>query len=503
MAQPPGRTRRGGRSARQKNRRSVIAAPFITRSIPCYEILTTEALEIIEANAETILQETGIEFRGDPEILKLWENAGADIQGERVRIPKGLARSLCKTAPARFTQHARNTARNVEIGDNNTVFAPVYGSPFVHDLDRGRRYGTLEDFHNFTRLAYLSPHMHHSGGTLCEPVDVDISTRHLDMIYSHIKYSDKAFMGSVTSEDNAKDTLSMAGILFGTDFIADNTVLISLINANSPLVFDATMLAALKTYARAGQACIVSPFILAGAMSPVTPAAVLAQTLAEAMAGIALAQLVRPGAPVVFGAFVSSISMLSGAPTFGTPESSLLIMGAAQLARRLNIPFRSGGSFCASKLPDAQAAQESANSLISTLLAGVNFVLHAAGWMEGGLVSSYEKFVMDTDQLGMMHVLARGIATDRESQAMDAIREVGPGGHFLGCEHTRSHFRTAFYNSAMADNNAFEQWESEGGKDAMQRANALWKDQLAAYEAPPLDPAIDEALLDFIARRKT
>ncbi len=503
MAQTPRRTRRGGRSARQGRSRNIITAPYITRNIPCYDILGAESLEIIEANAETILHETGIEFRGDPEVLKIWKQAGADIQGERVRIPKGLAHNLCATAPASFTQHARNPARNVEIGGNSTVFAPVYGSPFVHDLDGGRRYGTLEDFHNFTRLAYLSPYLHHSGGTLCEPVDVDMATRHLDMIYSHIRYSDKAFMGSVTSEQNAKDTLAMAALVFGQEFITANTVLTSLINANSPLVFDATMLGALKTYARANQACIISPFILAGAMSPVTPAAVLAQALAEAMAGIALAQLIRPGAPVIFGAFVSSISMQSGAPTFGTPESSMLIMGAAQLARRLNVPFRSGGSFCAAKLPDAQAAQESANSLISTLLAGVNFVLHAAGWLEGGLVSSYEKFVMDTDQLGMMHVLARGIAVDAEAQAMDAIREVGPGGHFLGCAHTQAHFKTAFYNSAIADNNAFEQWQAEGSKDAMQRANALWKRQLAEYQPPPLDEATDEALKDFMARRKS
>ncbi len=503
MAQTPRRSRRGGRAARQQNRQNAAAAPFITRNIPCYEILNTEGLEIIEANAETILFETGIEFRGDTQVLDLWRQAGADVQGERVRVPKGLARRLCALAPSEFTQCARNRARNVRIGGKATVFAPVYGSPFVHDLDKGRRYGTIEDFHNFTKLAYLSPHLHHSGGTLCEPVDIDIATRHLDMVYSHIRYSDKAFMGSVTSGQNAQDSLAMARIVFGEEFTANNTVLLSLINANSPLVYDATMLGALKAYAGAGQACIISPFILAGAMSPVTPAAVLAQLLAEAMAGIALAQLIRPGAPVIFGAFVSSISMQSGAPTFGTPESSMLIMGAAQLARRLNVPFRSGGSFCAAKLPDAQAAAESANSLMSTLLSGVNFVLHAAGWMEGGLVSSFEKFVMDTDQLGMMHVLAKGIAMDEEAQAMDAIREVGPGGHFLGCAHTQSHFKTAFYNSAMADNNSFEQWQAEGSRDAMTRANALWKKQLAEYEAPPLDPIIDEALADFMARRRS
>lgn len=499
MTQRKRTNRRGGQA---KVVPAAPSAPYLVRNIPCYEILTTEGLEIIEANAESILQDIGIDFRGDPEVLELWKNAGADVQGERVRIPKGLARKLVSTAPSQFTQYARNRSRSVEIGGNNTVFAPVYGSPFVHDLDKGRRYGTIEDFRNFTKLAYMSPHLHHSGGTLCEPVDIDVKTRHLDMVYSHIKYSDKAFMGSVTTPENAADSVEMAGIVFGEDFVAKNPVMVNLINANSPLVFDATMLGALKVYARANQACIVSPFILAGAMSPVTPAAVLAQALAEAMAGMAVAQMINPGAPVIFGAFVSSISMQSGAPTFGTPESSKLIMGAAQLARRLNVPFRSGGSFCASKLPDAQAASESANSLMSTVLSGVNFVLHSAGWMEGGLVSSYEKFMIDADQLGMMHVLAKGIALDEEAQGMDALHEVGPGGHFLGCAHTQRHFREAFYRSPVADNNSFEQWQAEGSLDTMQRANKLWKDQLASYEAPDLDPAVDEALLDFIARKK-
>jgi trimethylamine--corrinoid protein Co-methyltransferase len=503
MSEAPAR-RRGGRDARRQAQDSAAAVqiPYITRRIPCTEVLTAEGLEIIEANAETILEEIGIEFRDDEESLAMWKDAGADVQDTRVHVPRGLARTILSTAPRQFTQYARNPARSVEIGGDHSVFAPVYGPPFVRDLDKGRRYGTIEDFRNFVKLAYRAPAIHHSGGTVCEPVDIAVNKRHLDMVYSHIRYSDKPFMGSVTHPERAADTVAMAKILFGDDFVEQNCCVLSLINANSPMVFDATMLGALKTYARHNQATVVSPFILAGAMSPVTVAGTLAQLFAEALAGMSVTQLVRPGAPVVFGTFASSISMQSGAPTFGTPEPALVLFGAAQLARRLGVPFRSGGSLCGSKIPDAQAAYESAQTLLPTLLGGVNFVLHAAGWLEGGLSSSYEKFVMDTDQLGMMQVLAQGIDLSDNGQAMDAIREVGPGAHYLGCDHTQRNFKTAFYRSNIADNNSVEQWESEGGLDAAQRANKIWKRWLAEYEAPPIDPGIDEALQDFVQKKK-
>jgi len=496
----------GGRAARQAARAgasSASAAPYITRQVPCYEILTQEGLETIEHNAETVLEETGIEFRDDAEALKLWKDAGADIDGERVRIPRGLARKLIQdNAPAEFTQHARNSERSVRIGGPNTVFVPAYGSPFVRDLDRGRRYATLEDFQNFVKLAYVTRSLHHSGGTICEPVDLPVNKRHLDMVYSHLKYSDKCFMGSVTHPERAQDTVELAKIVFGEEFVANNCVITSLINANSPMVFDETMLAAAKVYASNNQACIIAPFILAGAMSPVTVAATLTQILAEAMAGMAFTQLVRPGAPVIFGTFASSMSMQSGAPTFGTPEPSLVLYGAAHLARRLGVPFRSGGGLTASKIPDAQAATEATNTLLATGLAGVNFVLHAAGWLEGGLAMGYEKFMLDADQLGMIQTFLGGVDLSENGQAMDAIREVGPGHHFLGAAHTQANFETAFYRSSIADNNSFEQWDADGGLDAAQRANKLWKKKLAEYEAPPLDPAIDEALLDYINRKK-
>ena len=498
------RVRAGGASARRDLRQHVKPKqlPAILRKIPLTEVLNEEGLALIENNTETILEEIGIEFRDDPEAIGLLKGAGCDIKGARVRFPRGLARKLCATAPRTFVQHARNPERSVPIGGDYTVFAPVYGPPFVRLLGEPRRYATIEDFRNFSKLAYMAPAIHHNGGTLCEPVDLPVNKRHYDMLYSHIKYSDKPFMGSVTHPERALDSISMAKILFGDDFVDNNCVLLSLINANSPMVFDSTMLGALKNYAKANQATLITPFILAGAMSPVTVAGTLSQILAEVLAGVSLTQLCRSGAPVVFGTFASSISMQSGAPTFGTPEPTLVLFAAAQLARRLGIPFRSGGSLCASKIPDAQAAYESAQTLLPTVLAGTNFVLHGAGWLEGGLASGYEKFVMDIDQLAMMQIVAGGIDLSENGQAMAAIREVGPGAHFLGCAHTQANFETAFYRSTIADNNSVEQWEAEGALDAAQRANKIWKKMLADYEAPPLDPGIDQALNEFMTKKK-
>lgn len=496
--------RSGGRDARRALRTGSIAPklPYIQRKIQPFEVMDEESISIIEANADTILEEIGIEFRDDPEALDMWKAAGAEVDGERIRFPRGMLRELIKTAPSTFTQHARNPARSVEIGGKNTVFAPVYGPPFVRTLDGERRYATIEDFRSFVKLAYLAPAMHHSGGTVCEPVDIPVNKRHLDMNYSHIRYSDMPFMGSVTAPERAQDTIDMVKLVFGDAFVDSNCVLVNLINVNSPMTFDDTMLGAAKIYARNNQACIISPFILAGAMSAVTAAATLTQILAEAMAGIAFTQLCRPGAPVVFGTFASSISMQSGAPTFGTPEPALVLYGAAQLARRLGVPFRSGGSLCGSKVVDAQAAYESAQTITPTLLAGTNFVLHSAGWLEGGLVSSFEKFVMDCDQLAMMQAMAGGIDVSENGQAMSAIREVGPGAHFLGCDHTQKNFETAFYRSTIADNNSYEQWLADGEMRAEDRARRLCQQMLDDYQPPALDQGIDEALNEFMTRKK-
>jgi trimethylamine--corrinoid protein Co-methyltransferase len=477
--------------------------PFLTRTLAPFEVLGDEGLSLLESNADRILEEVGIEFHDVPDALELFADAGATVDGERVRFPHGLCRSLVQaTAPGQFTQIARNRANDVVFGGQGTIFAPAYGSPFVRDLDRGRRYGTIEDFRNFVKLAYASPWLHHSGGTVCEPVDVPVNKRHFDMVYAHIRYSDKPFMGSVTHPERARDTVEMARIVFGAEALEQFVAIFSLINANSPLVWDATMLGAARAYAEANQAVMMTPFILAGAMSPATVAGTCAQTLAESLAGMAYVQLVRPGAPVVLGSFASSMSMQSGAPTFGTPEPALVLYVMAALARRLGVPFRSGGALTASKIPDAQAAYESANTMQPTMLAGVNFVLHAAGWLEGGLAMGYEKFVLDADQLGMWHAFCKDVDLSENGQAMDAFLTNEPGTHFLGHPHTLANFETAFYRSPVADNSSFEQWESEGSQDAAARANALWKRTLAEYEPPPIDEAIDEELREWIERRK-
>ncbi|WP_208350918.1 trimethylamine methyltransferase family protein [Pseudaestuariivita rosea] len=495
---------RGGGAARRAERTAIRieTARYIERNIPLIDILNQEALEIVEANAETVLEEIGVAFTDNPSALARWKDAGADVSGERVRLPKGLARSLCQTAPQSYMQHARNPDKSVVIGSNTLVTAPVYGPPFVRDSLGGRRYAVMEDFRTFVKLAYMSKWLHHSGGTLCEPTDVAVNKRHLDMLFAHMTLSDKPFMGSVTDPARAADSVEMCELLFGRDFVQQNTVLTSLININSPLTFDATMMGALEVYAKAGQACIISPFIVGGAMAPVTVMGTLTQVLAEVLAGIAYSQLIRPGAPVIFGTFVTSIDMNSGAPTFGTPEASQILYGAGQLARRMNLPFRSGGALCGSKLPDAQAAYESANTLNAALFGGVNFMLHSCGWLEGGLVASPEKFVIDADQLGALHRVASGIRTDEQGQAMDAIREVGPGGHYLGCAHTQSHFKDAFWRTDLLDYKTFETWAEEGERDtvalAAQRVNKL----LDTYQKPPIDPGTEEALIDYVDRKK-
>jgi trimethylamine--corrinoid protein Co-methyltransferase len=503
-AAPRRRGREGGGAARRAQRLNpkVECAKFIERNIPNFEVLHTEALEIIEDNADAILEKVGVNFVNNPAALDRWRAAGADVQGERVRIPRGLARTLCETAPASFTQHARNPEKSVVIGGKKLVLAPVYGPPFVRDAQGGRRYGTLEDFQKFVKLAYMSKWLHHSGGTLCEPTDVPVNKRHFDMLLAHMELSDKPFMGSVTAPGRAQDSVDMCGVLFGEEFVQNNTVMTSLTNINSPMTFDDVMMGALEVYAKNNQACIISPFIVGGAMAPVSVAGTLTQVLAESLAGIAYSQLVRPGAPVIFGAFVSSIDMNSGAPTFGTPEASMVTYGAGQLARRLGVPFRSAGSFCGSKLPDAQAAYETANSLNMGLISGVNFMLHACGWLEGGLVADFEKFVMDADQLGALHGLAKGIAVDETAQAMDAIREVGPGGHYLGCAHTQAHFKSAFWKSELLDYKPFEAWEEDGARDTRQLASNRVEALLAAYQKPAMDPAIREALSAYVAKRK-
>ena len=498
------RSRSGGGAARRAERTavSVETERYIERNIPLYEFLDEATLEVIEYNAETVLEEIGVNFVDSPEALERWRSVGATIEGERVRIPRGLARQLCKTAPSKFVQHARNPERNVEIGGNTLVTAPVYGPPFVRDRDGGRRYATLSDFQKFVKLGYMSKYLHHSGGTVCEPTDVPVNKRHLDMLLAHMVYSDKPFMGSVTEPSRAQDSVEMCEILFGKEFVQNNTVMTSLININSPLTFDSIMMGALEVFASNNQASIISPFIVGGAMAPVSVVGTLTQVLAEVLAGIAYSQIIKPGAPVIFGTFVTSIDMNSGAPTFGTPEASQILYGAGQLARRMDLPFRSGGGLCGSKLPDAQAAYETANTLNAALLGGVNFMLHSCGWLEGGLVASFEKFVMDADHLGTLQKMGLGVSADENGQAMDAIREVGPSGHYLGCDHTQKNFKSAFWRSNLFDYKPFETWYEEGARDTYTLAAERVAHQLASYRQPPLDPEILAALEKYVADKK-
>jgi trimethylamine--corrinoid protein Co-methyltransferase len=504
QANPVRRVRGGGGAARRAERTavSVETAKYITRNIPNYEVLSEDALDLIEKNAETVLAEIGVNFVDSPEALARWKAAGAEIEGERVRIPRGLARKLCSTAPSEYVQHARNPERNVVVGGKTLVMAPVYGPPFVRDAEGGRRYATMADFEKFVKLGYMSKWLHHSGGTVCEPTDVAVNKRHLDMLLAHMIYSDKPFMGSVTEPSRAQDSIEMCEILFGKEFVQNNTVMTSLININSPLTFDSIMMGALEVYAANNQASIISPFIVGGAMAPGSVAGTLTQVLAEVLAGVAYSQLIRPGSPAIFGTFVTSIDMNSGAPTFGTPEASHITYGAGQLARRMGLPYRSAGSFCGSKLPDAQAAYETANSLNMGLLAGVNFMLHSCGWLEGGLVASFEKFVMDADMLGTLHHFATGVDMSENGQAMGAIAEVGPGGHYLGCEHTQANFKSAFWRSDLFDYKPFETWDEEGARDTQTLATARVKKMLDTYQKPALDPEIEGRLHAYVAEKK-
>ncbi|MGY6709429.1 MAG: trimethylamine methyltransferase family protein [Rhizobiaceae bacterium] len=499
------RPQRSGRSARRAERTQGpqgIGRPYILRNIPSYDVVSEEGLLRIEATADRILAEIGIEFRDDPASLDHWKRAGAEVNGVLVRFEPGMLREILKTAPPVFTQHARNPANSIQIGGANVVFSPAYGSPFVMDLDKGRRYGTIEDFRNFIKLAQSSPWLHHSGGTICEPVDVPVNKRHLDMVHAHISYSDRGFMGSVTAEERAEDSIDMARIVFGRDFVEENCVILGNVNVNSPLVWDGTMTRVLRAYARANQAGVVVPFILGGAMGPVTNAGAIAQALAETMAGCALTQLERPGAPVIFGNFLSSMALKSGSPTFGTPEPAIGSMVIGQLARRLNLPLRCSGNFTTSKLPDAQAMAEGTMSMLAAIHCGANFILHSAGFLDGLLSMSYEKFMLDCDLCGALHAYLDGITINDNALALDAFREVGPGNHFFGCAHTMANYQTAFWESGLADNDPFETWSEAGGEDAASRANRQWKRSLAEYEAPPLDEGIAEALGDFVARKK-
>jgi trimethylamine---corrinoid protein Co-methyltransferase len=473
---------------------------FINR-MPRYEILSEDALAVLDRGWRRIVSEIGVQF-AKPEATELFAKAGQKVDGEVVYLDPDFVLEQVAKAPREFDMQARNPANNVHIGGSHMVFAPVYGSPFVRQEDT-RRDATLEDFHNLAKLSQSFPDLDSAGGVICEPNDAPLDSRHLDMIYALQTLTDKIYMGNVVSGPNAADTITMTEILFGgREPIERTPAVVSLINCNSPLRWDDRMLDAQFEYCAAAQPVVLTPFLLMGAMSPVAIPAALVQQLAEALSGIALAQLIRPGCPVIFGSFLSNIDMQSGSPSFGTPESAIGLLCTGQLARHYGLPFRTGGGLNSSQVPDAQAAYESLMTMLPTFLAGTNFVMHSAGWLEGGLVSCYEKFIIDIEILKQLQVEFTPLEITEESLAFGAHEEVGHGGHFLGAAHTMERFRDCFYRPMLSSTSNFERWLRQGGKDTAARASDIWKARLEAFVAPPLDDAIRAELDDFVTRRR-
>ena len=508
----PRRSRRNNRArSSEPGQNPHLEVPFITRKIKPYEILEESQLDQIEATSERFMAEIGIEFRDDPDVVEMFRERGVSVEKTisssadeawRLRFEPGLARDILSTAPERFTQHARNPKNTIEIGTNATVFLPSYGSPFMMDMDGTRRYATLEDFENLVKLAQSSPWLHHSGGTICEPTDIPVNKRHLDMVYAHMRYSDRPFLGSVTAPERAEDSIEMCRILFGADFVEQNCVIMGNFNTTSPLVIDGITSKGIRTYARAGQGSIHLPFLLGGAVAPLTMAGQVAQNLAETLVSASMTQLERPGAPAVIASFMNSLAMRSGSPTFGTPEpaAASLIMG--QFSRRYKLPLRCAGNFTTSKLPDGQAMQQSMMSALSAVQSGANFIMHMAGYLDGLLSMSYEKMMMDMDVCGALHAYLQGVDVNEDTLGFEALAEGGPGEHMFGCQHTLRHYETAYWDSVLDDNTPWETWDENGRIDMATRANRRWKDLLARYQPPPIDDATDAALKAFVAQRK-
>jgi trimethylamine--corrinoid protein Co-methyltransferase len=476
----------------------------LINEMPRYEILDESSMQELERGWRRIVSELGIDFGTDgphEESVALFEAAGQKVDGQLVKFdPDWILEQVAK-APREFDLQARNPEHTIHVGGYHMAFGAVYGCPFVRE-GLERREATYADFENLIRLAQAFPQLDTPGGTICEPNDKPLDSRHLDMVYALLTLSDKPFMGSVTSGPNAEDTIAMARMVFG-DSLEETPATISLINVNSPLRYDERMLAALHAYARANQALVITPFLLMGAMSPVSVPSTLAQQVGEALAGIALVQTIRPGCPVVFGSFLSNTDMQSGSPSFGTPESAVGLLCTGQIARRYGLPFRGGGGLTASQAVDAQAAYEAMMTLWPTFLAGTNFVMHSAGWLESGLVSCYEKFVVDVELLRMLHEVFEPLKIDEETLAYGAHQEVGQGGHFLGAAHTLERFRECFYRPLLSSTENYERWTRNGGKDAAARATDIWKKTLEEFEEPAMDPGLKEELKAYVDRRRT
>jgi trimethylamine--corrinoid protein Co-methyltransferase len=474
---------------------------MFVNKMPRYEILSADAMSVLDKGWRRIVSEIGIEFL-KPEAVELLRDAGQKVDGDNVKFdPDWILEQVAK-APREFDVQARNPANTVHIGGDHMVFSGVYGPPFVREGDV-RRDATLEDFRRFTKLAQSFPELDSAGGVICEPNDAPLDSRHLDMLYALMTLTDKIYMGNVVSGANARDTIAMSEILFGgREAIERTPVCISLINCNSPLRWDDRMLDAMFEYNLAMQPVVLTPFLLMGAMSPVTIPATLVQQMAEALSGIALAQLVRPGCPVIFGSFLSNIDMQSGSPQFGTPESGIGLLCTGQIARHFGLPWRSGGGLNSSQTADAQSAYEAMMTMLPTFLAGANWVMHSAGWLEGGLVSGYEKFIIDIEILRSLQAEFRPLEVDEASLAFDAHTEVGAGGHFLGAAHTMERFRTCFYRPLLSNSENFDRWTRNGSKDAAARARDIYTKKLDEYVAPPMDESVRAELEAFVTRRR-
>ena len=471
-------------------------------SMPRYEILSPDAIAVLDKGWRRIVSEIGVQF-AKPAAVELFRNAGQRTDGEVVYLDPDFVLEQVALAPREFDVQARNPANSVHIGGDDMVFGAVYGSPFVRE-GNVRRDATMDDFRRLCMLSQSFSQLDSAGGVICEPNDTPLDSRHLDMIFALQTLTDKIYMGNVVSGPNAADTIAMTEILFGGRAAIEAVpATISLINCNSPLRWDDRMLDAQFEYCAAAQPVVLTPFLLMGAMSPVTIPAALVQQLAEALSGIALAQLIRPGCPVIFGSFLSNIDMQSGSPSFGTPESGIGLLCTGQLARHFGLPFRTGGGLNSSQTCDAQAAYESLMTLLPTFLAGTNWVMHAAGWLEGGLVSCYEKFIVDIELLRMLRVEFTPLEIDEASLAFGAHEEVGHGGHFLGAQHTMERFRECFYRPLLSSTANYERWLKLGGKDATARAGEICAKTLADYQQPPLDDAIRAELAEYVRRRRS
>ena len=493
---------RQGRDARAARRRTRTRSwlPELERRIPWVDLLSDDQVQVIHDASMDVVEEVGVEFRCD-DALALWRDAGAAVDGARVRLDREHLMALVGTAPSSYTMVARDPTHTVTVGNGKTIFTPSYGAPYVLGLDGTRRPGTLEDFKNFTKLNHLSPALHMSGGVVCEPMDVPVPKRHLYMTQNLLTYSSKPFMGAVTSKERAEDSLHMAGIVFGQDVVRDTTVMTSLANGNTPLVWDKTMLDSVRVFAAANQATLFSPFVLGGASTPASTVGAVIQVNIEALTGVAFSQLVRAGAPALYGQWVSTVSMKTGAPQAGTPEICHMNLLTAQMARHYGLPSRCSGSCSSSKMVDAQAGYEAARNMYGVLMAGTNFVLSTTGYLESAMCQSYAKWVLDSEQLEMMYRLGSGVSFDDLDEVLDTMREVPPGGHHLGTAHTLANFQTAFSMPEMMNSDNYEQWLADGALSAEDRATAKCRQLLEEYEEPALDDDVRAELDEFVARR--